>query len=161
LAYVFWALLVPGTSPAAVLYNQTFDTFIDWGSPEGDAAPWTTTNLVGGRLTLRSTRPDATDTNSYDNTLGGYRCGQSFTHQSGHTLVFCADLMGANQDNAFFVLNISAETRAYRLFKDQNEIAVELWSIIGGGHSPTLTNGSSVSEFSPRVIDWLLAHPKP
>lgn len=34
--------------------------------------------------------------------------------------------------------------------------AVELWSIIGGSH---VTSGSP--EFSPRVIDWLLAHPKP
>ena len=34
--------------------------------------------------------------------------------------------------------------------------AVELWRINGGGHTPTLS-----SEFSPRVIDWLLAHPKP
>jgi polyhydroxybutyrate depolymerase len=36
--------------------------------------------------------------------------------------------------------------------------AVELWTIDGGTHIPTL---SSDSEFSPRVIDWLLAHPKP
>lgn len=34
--------------------------------------------------------------------------------------------------------------------------AVELWSIIDGSHKPALT-----SEFSPRLIDWLLAHPKP
>ncbi len=34
--------------------------------------------------------------------------------------------------------------------------AVELWSIIGGTHIPTFS-----PEFSPRVIDWLLAHPKP
>jgi polyhydroxybutyrate depolymerase len=34
--------------------------------------------------------------------------------------------------------------------------AVELWTINGGGHVPTLS-----SQFSPRVIDWLLAHPKP
>jgi poly(3-hydroxybutyrate) depolymerase len=34
--------------------------------------------------------------------------------------------------------------------------AVELWTINGGGHVPTLS-----SEFSPRVIDWLLARPKP
>jgi poly(3-hydroxybutyrate) depolymerase len=34
--------------------------------------------------------------------------------------------------------------------------AVELWTIIGGPHTPTLS-----SEFAPRVIDWLLAHPKP
>ena len=34
--------------------------------------------------------------------------------------------------------------------------AVELWTINGGSHKPTLS-----SEFSPRVIDWLLAHPKP
>jgi len=34
--------------------------------------------------------------------------------------------------------------------------AVELWTINGGSHGPPLS-----SEFSPRVIDWLLAHPKP
>jgi len=34
--------------------------------------------------------------------------------------------------------------------------AVELWTINGGGHVPTLS-----SQFSPSVIDWLLAHPKP
>ena len=34
--------------------------------------------------------------------------------------------------------------------------AVELWTINGGQHYPTLS-----PEFSPRVIDWLLAHPKP
>jgi polyhydroxybutyrate depolymerase len=34
--------------------------------------------------------------------------------------------------------------------------AVELWTINGGSHVPTL-----FSEFSPRMIDWLLAHPKP
>ena len=34
--------------------------------------------------------------------------------------------------------------------------AIELWTINGGSHSPTLS-----SQFSPLVIDWLLAHPKP
>ena len=34
--------------------------------------------------------------------------------------------------------------------------AVELWTINGAGHFPTFT-----TNFSPRVIDWLLAHPKP
>jgi len=34
--------------------------------------------------------------------------------------------------------------------------AVELWSVEGVTHSPALS-----AEFSPRVIDWLLAHPKP
>jgi polyhydroxybutyrate depolymerase len=34
--------------------------------------------------------------------------------------------------------------------------AVELWTINGGSHSPSLS-----AEFSPRLIDWLLAHPKP
>ena len=34
--------------------------------------------------------------------------------------------------------------------------AVELWTINGGGHFPTFS-----SQFSPLVIDWLLAHPKP
>ena len=33
--------------------------------------------------------------------------------------------------------------------------AVELWSIIGGRHVP------APADFSPRTIDWLLAHPKP
>jgi polyhydroxybutyrate depolymerase len=34
--------------------------------------------------------------------------------------------------------------------------AIELWTINGGGHLPRPS-----AEFSPRVIDWLLAHPKP
>ena len=34
--------------------------------------------------------------------------------------------------------------------------AVELWTINGGLHTPTLS-----TQFSPLVIDWLLAHPKP
>jgi polyhydroxybutyrate depolymerase len=34
--------------------------------------------------------------------------------------------------------------------------AVELWTINGAGHVPTLS-----SEFAPRLIDGLLAHPKP
>jgi polyhydroxybutyrate depolymerase len=34
--------------------------------------------------------------------------------------------------------------------------AVELWTINGGGHGPTRS-----SQFSPRVIDWLMAHPQP
>ena len=33
---------------------------------------------------------------------------------------------------------------------------VELWTIVGGSHMPGLT-----PEFASRVIDWLLAHPKP
>jgi len=39
--------------------------------------------------------------------------------------------------------------------------AVELWTINGGTHVPTFYSGSVASEFAPRVIDWLLAHPKP
>jgi len=38
---------------------------------------------------------------------------------------------------------------------------VELWTINGGGLFPTFHSGKSSSEFAPRVIDWLLAHPKP
>jgi poly(3-hydroxybutyrate) depolymerase len=34
--------------------------------------------------------------------------------------------------------------------------AVELWTINGGPHTPALS-----SQFSPQIIDWLLAHPKP
>jgi poly(3-hydroxybutyrate) depolymerase len=39
--------------------------------------------------------------------------------------------------------------------------AVELWTINGGSHVPTFYNGTSSSEFAPRVIDWLFARPKP
>lgn len=39
--------------------------------------------------------------------------------------------------------------------------AVELWTIQGGQHSPNLPQGASSPEYSTRVIDWLLAHPKP
>jgi polyhydroxybutyrate depolymerase len=39
--------------------------------------------------------------------------------------------------------------------------AIELWTINGGNHVPTLYSGTAASEFAPRVIDWLLAHPKP
>lgn len=39
--------------------------------------------------------------------------------------------------------------------------AVELWTIHGGIHGPTLFRGSDSTEYSARVIDWLLAHPKP
>jgi hypothetical protein len=34
--------------------------------------------------------------------------------------------------------------------------AVELWTINGGNHVPTLS-----AQFSSLVIAWLLAHPKP
>ena len=34
--------------------------------------------------------------------------------------------------------------------------ALELWTINGGSHIPTFS-----ADFTPRVIDWLLAHPKP
>jgi poly(3-hydroxybutyrate) depolymerase len=39
--------------------------------------------------------------------------------------------------------------------------AVELWTINGGSHVPTLYSGTASSEFASRVINWLLAHPKP
>lgn len=39
--------------------------------------------------------------------------------------------------------------------------AVELWTINNGGHSPSITTGQNISEFPVRVIEWLLAHPKP
>jgi len=39
--------------------------------------------------------------------------------------------------------------------------AVELWTINNGGHSPNITAGQNISEFPVRVIEWLLAHPKP
>jgi polyhydroxybutyrate depolymerase len=39
--------------------------------------------------------------------------------------------------------------------------AVEVWTIKGGTHGPTFFSGTRSSEYSARVIDWLLAHPKP
>ena len=38
--------------------------------------------------------------------------------------------------------------------------AVELWTIQGGVHAPTLFSGNTSSQFSQKVVDWLLAHPK-
>jgi len=38
---------------------------------------------------------------------------------------------------------------------------VELWTINNGAHSPSITAGQNISEFPARVIEWLLAHPKP
>jgi len=39
--------------------------------------------------------------------------------------------------------------------------AVELWTINGGLHSPAFYGAPSALGFASRVIDWLLAHPKP
>jgi len=39
--------------------------------------------------------------------------------------------------------------------------AVELWTIHGGNHAPTIYRGSSSSELSVRIVEWLLNHPKP
>ncbi len=39
--------------------------------------------------------------------------------------------------------------------------AVELWTIHGGLHVATLTSGSTTSQMPEKIIDWLLAHPKP
>jgi poly(3-hydroxybutyrate) depolymerase len=39
--------------------------------------------------------------------------------------------------------------------------AVELWTINGGTHDPALFSETTSSQYSARVIDWLLAHPKP
>lgn len=39
--------------------------------------------------------------------------------------------------------------------------AVELWSIIGGSHGPTLARPDGTNIFSEKVVGWLLAHPKP
>jgi polyhydroxybutyrate depolymerase len=48
------------------------------------------------------------------------------------------------------------DTVVTRYMTSQPGGAVELWTINGGTHSPGLS-----SDFSARVIDWLLAHPKP
>jgi hypothetical protein len=38
---------------------------------------------------------------------------------------------------------------------------VELWTIQGGSHGPALSSPTGSSQFSEKVVDWLLAHPKP
>lgn len=53
------------------------------------------------------------------------------------------------------------DTRVMRYTNSPPGGAVELWTINGGAHAPTLYSGSTRSEYSARVIDWLLAHPKP
>ncbi len=39
--------------------------------------------------------------------------------------------------------------------------AVELWSIQGGAHDPTVWTGTPTSQLPGRIVDWLLSHPKP
>jgi polyhydroxybutyrate depolymerase len=48
------------------------------------------------------------------------------------------------------------DTVVTRYIRHPSGGAVELWTINNGLHSPMLS-----PEFSPKVIDWLLAHPKP
>ena len=48
------------------------------------------------------------------------------------------------------------DTVVTRYTKCRSGGAVELWTINGGSHIPSLS-----SQFAPKVIDWLLAHPKP
>jgi hypothetical protein len=40
-------------------------------------------------------------------------------------------------------------------------IGVELWTIQGGTHYPLATQDGESSELAWRIVDWLLAHPKP
>jgi len=55
------------------------------------------------------------------------------------------------------VLDVTGlDTVVTRYLEYQPGGAVELWTINGGPHSPTVS-----SEFAPRLFDWLLAHPKP
>jgi poly(3-hydroxybutyrate) depolymerase len=39
--------------------------------------------------------------------------------------------------------------------------SLELWTIRNGSHRPTFYNGTTASQFTEKVADWLLAHPKP
>jgi len=60
----------------------------------------------------------------------------------------------STQDLTTDVAGLDTVVTRYTTFPPSG--AVELWTINGAGHVPTLS-----SQFSPRVIDWLLAHPKP
>lgn len=40
-------------------------------------------------------------------------------------------------------------------------VAVELWTIHGGTHYPLASREGESSELAVRIVDWLLAHPKP
>jgi len=40
-------------------------------------------------------------------------------------------------------------------------IGVELWTMHGGTHYPLATQDGESSELAWRIVDWLLAHPKP
>jgi polyhydroxybutyrate depolymerase len=59
------------------------------------------------------------------------------------------------------LINAGLDTVVTRYTNARPGGAVELWTINGSSHMPTLyTNGLS-SDFAQGVIDWLLAHPKP
>lgn len=53
------------------------------------------------------------------------------------------------------------DTKVTRYTSNPPGGSVELWTIEGGGHTPNLGSGANSSQFSEKVIDWLLAHPKP
>ncbi len=49
-----------------------------------------------------------------------------------------------------------AETRTFSVEGCPEGGAVDLWAMVGSGHVPLLTDN-----WAERVMDWLLAHPKP
>jgi len=57
---------------------------------------------------------------------------------------------------ALKVIKLGMDTTVLRYTQCPPGGAVELWTVNGGGHVPT-----DSSEFRFRLVDWLLAHPKP
>jgi len=53
------------------------------------------------------------------------------------------------------------ETTVLRYTNCPSGGAVELWTINGSPHVPGFTTEANTTVFAARVMDWLLAHPKP
>jgi poly(3-hydroxybutyrate) depolymerase len=53
------------------------------------------------------------------------------------------------------------DTTALRYTHCPSGGAVEFWTIGGGGHGPAFFDGDTASQFSEKIVEWLLAHPKP
>lgn len=74
----------------------------------------------------------------------GYNRASGFVTDSAPTLDLMTDLPGL-------------DTVVTRYTNAPPGGAVELWSIVGGGHGL----GTPSAQYKDRLIDWLLAHSKP
>ena len=62
--------------------------------------------------------------------------------------------LGIKRDIDSSIAGSETVTSAYK--NCAKGVGVELWSVVGGAHVPTLTK-----DFSAQLFDWLYAHPKP